>query len=317
MSATAGGADAVRPRPYRRSAHARRHPGRSNAATTPRCKALAEALELGEITASILVRRGYADVEAGAPFRRRRDRAARPVPARRHGRGGRADPRRDRRRQADLRPRRLRRRRHLRHRARRPDAARARRRRRLAPAEPLRGGLRRLGRRRSRGSPTRAARSLLTVDCGITAVEEVAAREGARPRRDRHRPPPARRGAARLPDRRDAAVRLSVPGALRHRRRLQARAGALGVDVRAVTSTSSRSRRSPTSSRSLDENRSLAIAGLRALARTQRARPAGADAERARSIRRPSTPPRSASASRRGSTPPAGSAAPTPRSSCC
>ena len=31
---------------------------------------------------------------------------------------------------------------------------------------------------------------VLTVDCGITAVEEVAAREGARPRRRRHRSPP-------------------------------------------------------------------------------------------------------------------------------
>ncbi len=35
-------------------------------------------------------------------------------------------------------------------------------------------------------------RLVLTVDCGVTAVEEVAACEGARPRRDRHRPPPTR-----------------------------------------------------------------------------------------------------------------------------
>ena len=104
-------------------------------------------------------------------------------------------------------------------------SSRARRRRRLAPAEPLRRGLRRRG-----ATLERLAEEgdglVLTVDCGITAVDEVAARARARARRDRHRPPPARRRAARLSDRRDAPVRLSVPRPVRHRRRLQARPGA-------------------------------------------------------------------------------------------
>ena len=91
--------------------------------------------------------------------------------------------------------------------------------------EPLRGGLRRLGRHdlaaRRRG--LRAAAHGRLRDHGGRGGRSG---EGARPRRDRHRPPSSRAGAARLPDRRHPAVRLSVPGALRHRRRLQARAGA-------------------------------------------------------------------------------------------
>ena len=39
---------------------------------------------------------------------------------------------------------------------------------------------------------------LVTVDCGITAVEQVAAARAAGSRRDRHRPPPSGRRAARL-----------------------------------------------------------------------------------------------------------------------
>ena len=67
---------------------------------------------------------------------------------------------------------------------------------------------------------------LVTVDCGITAVHEVAA---AKARgldvivTDHHRPG---RDSAGLPDRRDPAVGLSVPRALRYRCRLQARTGA-------------------------------------------------------------------------------------------
>ena len=41
---------------------------------------------------------------------------------------------------------------------------------------------------------------LLTVDCGITAVEEVRAGAGAGDGGGRHRPPPGGRGAARVPD---------------------------------------------------------------------------------------------------------------------
>ena len=47
---------------------------------------------------------------------------------------------------------------------------------------------------------------LVTVDCGITAVDEVAESRRARARGGRHRPSPARRDAPRVPDRRDAPV---------------------------------------------------------------------------------------------------------------
>ena len=52
------------------------------------------------------------------------------------------------------------------------------------------------------------------------------ARALARPRGRRHRPPPAGRVVPGVPGRRAAEGRLSVQGALRHRRRLEARAGA-------------------------------------------------------------------------------------------
>ena len=90
---------------------------------------------------------------------------------------------------------------------------------------------------------------LLTVDCGITAVDEVAAAKARGLEvivTDHHRPGA---DAPRLPGRGHAAVRLPLPRALRHGRRLQARAGARRRR-RARISTSSRSRRSPTSSRS-------------------------------------------------------------------
>ena len=159
---------------------------------------------------------------------------------------------------------------------------------------------------------------VLTVDCGITAVDEVAARARARAGRDRHRSPPAGRRAARLPDRRHAAVRLSVSRALRYRRRLQARprrCSATTTRLCAGTSISSRSRRSPTSCRSSTRTeRSRPPACARSRARPARA--ARRSCSPRGSIRRPSTPPPSASGSRRGSTRPAGSAAPTSPSSC-
>ena len=67
-----------------------------------------------------------------------------------------------------------------------------------------------------------APAAIVTVDCGITAVEGVAVRPRGRRGRHRHRPPPGPRGAARGRHRRQpAAARLplSVQGAggLRHR----------------------------------------------------------------------------------------------------
>ena len=105
------------------------------------------------------------------------------------------------------------------------DVARAGRRGRVAPAEPLRRGLRRLGRhaRPARGRGLRARRHRRLRHHRRRGGRSG---EGERARGRRHRPPPARRDAARLPDRRDPAVGVPVPGALRHRRRLQARAGA-------------------------------------------------------------------------------------------
>ena len=136
-------------------------------------------------------------------------------------------------------------------------------------------------------------RLVLTVDCGITAVDEVAEARAARARRDRHRPPPARRHAPRLPDRGHAAVRLPLSGALRHRRRAtssaQALLGSESEAVRRGTSTSSPSRRSPTSCRSSTRTarspppacgarRAPRSRGLRALMRTARVDPAAIDA---------------------------------------
>ena len=113
---------------------------------------------------------------------------------------------------------------------------------------------------------------VLTVDCGITAVEEVAE---ARERgldvvvTDHHRPGD---DAARLPDRRDAAVELPVPGALRHRRRLQARRGAARADHAAVRRNLDLVALATIADvvPLVDENRALAAAGLRALAATRR-----------------------------------------------
>ena len=128
-------------------------------------------------------------------------------------------------------------------------------------------------RRRSRGSPTRGSGSSLTVDCGITAVEEVAEAKALGLDvvvTDHHRPGDA------LPDCPVVATRpsvLPVPGALRDGRRATSSAR------RCSAPSIRRSRRNldlvalatiadvvPL----VDENRALAAAGLRALACTRR-----------------------------------------------
>ena len=75
---------------------------------------------------------------------------------------------------------------------------------------------------------------ILTVDCGITAVEEaaVARAAGVDLVITDHHAPRADGDASRLPDPAPGGVRLPVPAAVRHRRRLQARAGARGADRR-------------------------------------------------------------------------------------
>ena len=95
---------------------------------------------------------------------------------------------------------------------------------------------------------------LITVDCGITAVEQVKAGAGAGDGSDRHRPPPARRGAAAVPDPAPGSLRLSVRVAVRDGGRLEAglraaRRGRRSRDGRRQTSTWWRWRRSPTWSR--------------------------------------------------------------------
>ena len=103
----------------------------------------------------------------------------------------------------------------------------------LAPAQPFRRGLRRSG-RDGRRLAEEGYGLLLTVDCGITAVEAVEEANAARPRGRHHRPPPARASGCPTARRRHQAVRLPLPGALRDRRRAQARPGAARERLRAL-----------------------------------------------------------------------------------
>ena len=123
---------------------------------------------------------------------------------------------------------------------------------------------------------------VLTVDCGITAVEEVAAAKARGLEvivTDHHRPG---RRAAGLPDRRDPAVRLS------RSRSSAARASSTSSPRRSSASTSGAA---PRPRRARDDRRRRAAPGREPLARDRRparARahpapgPAGADAERPR-----------------------------------
>ena len=137
--------------------------------------ALAAALGISGITASVLVRRGYGDPEAARAFLAARAAAARPVAARRHGRG----------RATAIRAAIAAGERICVHGDYDVDGicatalavtlpARARRERRLAPAEPLRRGLRRSSGQTIERLADEGCGLVLTVDCGITAVEEVA-----------------------------------------------------------------------------------------------------------------------------------------------
>ena len=161
---------------------------------------------------------------------------------------------------------------------------------------------------------------VLTVDCGITAVAEVeeATRLGLEVVvTDHHRPGD---DAPRLPRRRAARRRLPLHGALRDRRRLEARRGAARrrshpfldrhLDVVALATVAD-------VVPLVDESRALALARPAAPLADAEAGPAGADARARASTRLRATRARSASGSRRASTPPAGSAGPRPRSSCC
>ena len=307
--------------PYRAVARWRPRPGSSSPARTATCARSRRRSALDELTASVLVRRGYADpADARALPRRRAARAttrSRSATCARRSRRSAAAVEAGR---ADLRPRRLRRRRHLRDRARRPAPARARRRRRLAPAVAVRGGLRPERRRRSTRLAEEGVDLVLTVDCGITAVAEV---EQARwlgldvVVTDHHRP---------------AATRSPPAPSSRRSRATYPFAGLCGTGVVWKLAEALLGAGHPFLDRHLDVVALATVADVVPLARREpRARPrraaparadaearaARADARRAASIRRRSTSGRSASGSRRGSTPPAGSAGPRPRSRCC
>ena len=309
---------------YRRSRAWRPEPGSSNLARTPRVRLLADALgaRRGDRTCAGPARATNEAADARS-FPRGRAAGPRSVRARRHAlRPSRRSPPPSRPASAHLRPRRLRRRRHLRDRARRAAAARS-------SAPTWRGICRRRfeegyglnARDARRGSPQRAF--------DLVAHRRLRDHGGRRGRAratalglevvvtDHHRPGD---DASRLPGRRDAQGRLSVRRALRHRRRLEARRRRCSAPITRSstgTSTSSRSRRSPTSCRSSTRTARSRCSGLRRLAQTQKpglralmqvgARRSGG-ARRGR---------RSVSGSRRASTPPAGSAVPRPRSRCC
>ena len=170
----------------------------------------------------------------------------------------------------------------------------------------------------------RGTKLLITADCAITAVDEVAAARAAGIDvvvTDHHSP----RADGVLPDApivhpavcgypcvdlcaAGVAYKLAARAAGRRRRGPRA--------TPTATSTSSRSRRSPTACRCAART---AASCAPACARwPRRSGPACARSCASRApTRRGSTRPPSAFASRRGSTPPAGWSAPTPASSCC
>ena len=160
----------------------------------------------------------------------------------------------------------------------------------------------------------RGTQLLLTADCAITAVDEVA--RGARPRAWTSSSPTTTRRAptAGCRTRRSCTRALGggnpCGGPVRGGRRLQARGRAAGggrATTRrspTTTSTSSRSRRSPTSSRCTTRTARSCAPGCARCADHAQAGPAGADGRSRASTRAGWTRRRSASASRRASTPP-------------
>ena len=289
-----------------------------------RCPALLPPeLGLSTTTASVLARRGLDDPAAARRFLEATEtHDAVRVP--RHARGGRADPRARAARQPHRRPRRLRRRRRLldgaRWCARLRDSAAT-----VTPRLPSRHG----GWLRPLGRTVRAAARAGRRAAGhgrLRHRRRRGGRAGAQPRhgRDRDRPPPPRRRAAGLPDRAPGArAAIRAPSSVRDRRRLQALPGALrGGGTRRRTSsrpssTSSRSRRSPTSCRWWARTARSPRRGCASLAGTGRPglralmRVAGVEPQ----IGQAST--RSPSRSRPASTPPGACTARMRHSSCC
>ena len=165
---------------------------------------------------------------------------------------------------------------------------------------------------------------LVTVDCAITAVDEVAAARAAgmdvvvtdhhAPRADGALPDAPivhpRLGGYPCPDLCAAGVAYKLAQALLAGAGEDPAAADEDLDLVALATVADVV--------SLHGREPAARARRPAPARRHaQAGPAGADGRRARRPERASTRARSASASPRGSTPPAGSTAPTPGSSCC
>ena len=178
--------------------------------------------------------------------------------------------------------------------------------------------------RRSQRLAQRGTRLLITADCAITAVDEVAAARAAGLDvvvTDHHSP----RADGALPDApivHPAVCGYPCAGPVRRRRRVQAR----GRAARRGRPRSRGRRRRPRPRRAGHRRRLRPAARReppprpRGPARARRDRAPGAaraDARRDARTPRGSTPAPSASAWRRASTPPAAWSAPTPASSCC
>ena len=174
-----------------------------------------------------------------------------------------------------------------------------------------------VSRRRSTRLAEEGCGLVLTVDCGITAVEEVAEAKAL----GLDVSSPTTTGRAR----RCPTARSSPRGRPTTRSRSSAAPASSTSSRRRCSASSSGCSPPPRPRRARDDRRRRPAGRREPLARDRRpararadaaAGPARADAQRRASIPPPSTPAPSASGSRRGSTRPAASAVPTPRSSC-